>query len=332
MVMRNEDSAPAEGSGAPAPAHGGVAGSASVASGPASLRAERVAAAWEAKRRNAGVRPLTARAPAWLRLAADGRGFELIPDRVAVVRRIFAESGRGIGANAIARQLNDDSVPPFGKSSGWQESYVKKILANEAVTGVLQPHSCRGGRRRPEGPPIAGYYPAVIDADQFARTRESVRSRFVGGGGTRRKTFANLFAGLAFCSICGGPIRHFDKGGPRRQWLQCDNARRHAGCDNLSRWPYSALEDDIIALFREGDIACLPADLDPTATAGLPDDQRLTLREDLVRWLNLQIDRITFFPLDIAALVLAGRRDIRLVTLRSSPTRGEPGRNIFCAL
>ena len=56
-------------------------------------KSQRLSAAWQNKRNNAGDgKKLTARCPSWLRLSADRRSFAVIPDRAAIVRRIFDEA------------------------------------------------------------------------------------------------------------------------------------------------------------------------------------------------------------------------------------------------
>ena len=87
----------------------------------------RLLKAWENKRRAVSDRKLTGRCPAWLKLDPDKTKFEPIPEKVELVRRILRESAAGIGAYSIARRLNEEGVPTFGKSRGWQISYVLKI-------------------------------------------------------------------------------------------------------------------------------------------------------------------------------------------------------------
>lgn len=86
-------------------------------------KSQRVGQAWQNKRNTASTRRLTRTCPQWLRPQAGDAGFEPIPERVEIVQRIFNESAGGLGAYTIARRLNRDLVPPFGRSAGWQHSY-----------------------------------------------------------------------------------------------------------------------------------------------------------------------------------------------------------------
>src|SRR5215831_10992444 len=94
----------------------------------------RVGAAWKQKRKKAAEgQPMTARCPAWLRLSPDRRSYELIPERVEIVRQIFADSAAGLGMYSIAARLNRAGVPAFVGKNGWHRSYLAKTLENRAV-------------------------------------------------------------------------------------------------------------------------------------------------------------------------------------------------------
>lgn len=172
------------------------------------IKHERGTDNWKRKR-DAAVQgeAMTARAPAWLRvIKRDGkRRFEVIDGRAQVVRRIFEMALSGKGKVAIARILNSEKVPPFGRSKiGWQDSYIKKILTNEAVIGRFQPHrkSRKDVRRTPVGDPIDDYFPAVVEESMFAAVqRKRPQTTFAAG-----RRFANLWSGIARCHECGSAM------------------------------------------------------------------------------------------------------------------------------
>src|SRR5262245_32600560 len=93
-------------------------------------KAQRLRAVWAAKRAAIADRPMTARCPGWLTLEpTPPRRFQVIEDRAEIVRRIFRDTLAGIGQDSIARRLNREGVPPFGRSRYWQRSYIKKVLS-----------------------------------------------------------------------------------------------------------------------------------------------------------------------------------------------------------
>lgn len=178
-------------------------------------KAERVSAAWDQKRlRAVEGEAMTARCVAWCRAAGTGRErrYELIPERAAVVRRVFQETVDGMGRRVVVRRLNAEAVPTWGRSGGWQDSYIAKMLQNRAVMGFGQPHHRTVEGRVPLGEEVAGYYPEAIPPDLFHRAN-AARVQRRGKGGPQGEGVANLFGGLARCR-CGATMVHVNKGAP----------------------------------------------------------------------------------------------------------------------
>lgn len=250
-------------------------------------RARRLGAAWESKRQRAAAHGdiLTARTPAWLRAERTTGGFTVIEAHAATIRNIFALAEAGRGKTAIAAQLDAAGIPSFG-GRGWQPSYIQKLLDNAAVIGRFQPmrrhtepHS--GKRvRLPAGPPIDGYFPAIITAEQFARVRELRRQRRTAPGRPARSA-ANLLAGLAICGACGSPLRYVNKGRPPKGRVQlvCAGAQRHDDTCNAPPVAYAVTQTAILDALDSAEInlATLPgvdsvrADALATALAGWRD-------------------------------------------------------------
>lgn len=218
----------------------------------------RVGAAWKNKRAQASQgQPMTARCPAWLRLAPDRRSYELIPERVEIVRQIFEDTANGIGMFSVATRLNKAGVPAFVGQNGWHQSYVAKTLGNRAVLGEFQPHIKVDGKRIPEGESVAGYFPAIVSEDLFFRAQYAKSSRRPGGAGAGRKGtgYTNLFTGLASCAYCKSRIVFENKGEGTRggTYLVCDSAQRSLGCE-ATRWRYKDFEASFLAFVQEVDL------------------------------------------------------------------------------
>ncbi|MEM8819800.1 MAG: recombinase family protein [Pseudomonadota bacterium] len=216
-------------------------------------KARRLKAAWAGKREKATTRPLTQRAPGWLRLDKEAGVFHVIPERAEVVRRIFEMALKGAGQHAIARQLNAEGVPCFGRGAFWHRSYIHKTLDNPAVVGTFVPHTLEfvdGKRQRKPQEPVEGYYPAIVDEDSFRRVqaqRLDTRGPVVRQGA---KGVTSLFAGgLARCPDCGASMTRVMKGDVKRAGkpkLVCSGARAKAGCSYRS----VPLEDVELAMVR----------------------------------------------------------------------------------
>ncbi len=216
----------------------------------------RVGAAWKNKRVKASTGlPMTARCPAWLKLSADRLSYELIPERVEIVREIFADSIAGMGTYATAARLNRAGVPAFEGGKGWHRSYVAKILQNRAVLGEFQPHVKMDGKRVPDGDPISGYYPTIVTDEMFHQVKYARSQRRVGGAGRKGPGFTNLFSGLAHCAYCGSSIAFENKGNGKRggTYLVCGDAQRGRGCIG-TRWRYTDFEGSFLAFVQELDL------------------------------------------------------------------------------
>ncbi len=207
------------------------------------MKSFRLMNAWVAKREkatNIGVK-LTAKAPAWLRLNESRTGFEIIPERQAVVRQIFQMKLAGKGANLIAKELNrtpniwkPSKKDKRKKNEGWRGSYIRKILTNPAVYGgPFQPHKLtiitgndghKKKARIPAAEPIENYYPPVVSKSVFFQV-QALFERNRGTGGEADKA-RNLFQGLVKCGYCGGPMHFINKGPKRGGYLYCDRTRR----------------------------------------------------------------------------------------------------------
>jgi DNA invertase Pin-like site-specific DNA recombinase len=90
-------------------------------------KSDRLSQSWANKRAHAKQRKMTAMCPAWLRLSSDKTKFEVIEDRAAIVRSIFADSANGIGNYKITARLNQRGIPPFTKVTNSGRAYKNPI-------------------------------------------------------------------------------------------------------------------------------------------------------------------------------------------------------------
>ena len=209
-------------------------------------------------------RPCTKVCPAWLRVSADGSHFEPIPERVEIVRQIFAWTVLGDGAPNISTRLNKMQAPLFTKSGQgikivkervakfWSQEFVGNIVNNRSVLGEYQPYIQRVSTNRKRvlnGEPITGYYPAIIDIDTFNAAHEQrTKNKTIGGGGKKGKV-SNLFMGLAFCAACSGKMCFVGHGDSRKrhEYLYCHSAMRDGGCTAKGGIPYYMLERTVLS-------------------------------------------------------------------------------------
>lgn len=166
---------------------------------------------WERRRRRATENgaTLTRKIPTWLRVGPDGK-----PDRdeakAAVVSNIFDLAAKGYGFLGIAKKLNAEKVPVFGRGRFWRDSVVEKVLKSRAVLGEYQPRKLVGGKRVVAGAVLQNYFPAVVTVAQWQDAHRAISSRRLARGRISRKV-SNLFTHLAHQG--GEPLAYGEKDG-----------------------------------------------------------------------------------------------------------------------
>lgn len=228
------------------------------------IKSERLYAVWKQKKRDAQEGVKTGqRLPLWLKYNSDKTAIEMIEDRVELVRLIFELSRDGWGAYSICRKLNEAGIGTWTPSTRfWQESYIKKLLANRAVLGEYQPHrkeEQNGKMRRvPDGEVIRDYYPPILTRHLFAKVRQSIETRRLSGKGRKGATLTNLFSGILKCGNCGSGIRFINKGVPPKggKYLKCSAADLKGGCSTKAL-QYELLEECLLSAIEDLDIEFL---------------------------------------------------------------------------
>jgi DNA invertase Pin-like site-specific DNA recombinase len=208
--------------------------------------------------------PGTRMTPGWIRVPAtpDAKGrmthgkAELIPERARIVRRIFTEYLAGRGKELIAKGLNADTVPTWGvgkrRPARWRHTYISKVLRTRTVLGEYQPHTAdrSSGKtvRTPDGMPIPGFYPAVVDGDTFNRVQALLAAnRPVRGAKlhTSRGEIKHVLATLARCPLCDSAMLRENKGRGEAKYV-CTKSTDGAGC-NGHRVPVKQVEEALVA-------------------------------------------------------------------------------------
>jgi DNA invertase Pin-like site-specific DNA recombinase len=256
------------------------------------MKSDRVGKAWANKRKNAAQKVLTRKLPSWVRFV-EGK-LLLVPEKAQVVRRIFALAGSGLGVMSIAKTLNEEGVPVLGRTTFkgrpvvWSESIVYGILTSRATIGEYQPGKVSGGKRVRVGEPVRGYYPPIIDADEFDAVQALLKTRSKVGRG-RRGRHVNLFAGLLRDARTGGSLtaKHLKS---RSAALIPVGAKVGRG-DPWASYPLVAFEKEVLASLVEVKLE----DVQPGEEKGVSKIERLAGRlaelEGLVKKWRAKMDR-----------------------------------------
>jgi DNA invertase Pin-like site-specific DNA recombinase len=273
------------------------------------IKSERLRDAWSEKRRQAVLdkRPITRACPEWLRVVGDTPAdyrFELIAERVEVVQRIFRLAGEGYSICAIACALNKEGVPTFGRtkkgvlaasrpSRHWTRPYLAKVLSGREALGEFQPYRREGGRRVPDGKPIAGYYPAVVTETAWEVTqagRQWRRSKKGSAGAAGRPgRVLDLFRGLLHEAVGGGRIHV--RPVPKNNYLTLIPYGSEVGDPTVrrTRFPAPVFEREVLARLREIDPRSILPKGDDTADKVLTLTRNLTGVESRIAAIQAQL-------------------------------------------
>jgi DNA invertase Pin-like site-specific DNA recombinase len=227
-------------------------------------KSERVGAAWIQRRKKARERNgvLTRRLPAWVE--ERGGKLVLIPERAAVVRRIFEMASTGHGLYAIMTRLNEEGVKPFGPSGHWSISYLHLILKDRRALGELQP--MRGSE--PDGPVLRSYFPAVVDEATWLRARAGAAERHKKPG--KVSANVNVFQGLVRGARNGVSYTVGMETGRGRPYRTLRSTAPRSGRGHAESFPLDTFERAILSCLHEiNPHEILNGDQGPDATTGL---------------------------------------------------------------
>ncbi len=194
------------------------------------MKAKRVKAAWESKAESGKI--MTAMGPAWLKLNDDRTEWIVLPEKVALVHKVFEFALEGHGGPTIARKLNDLGVPVMQSAKMWEVGVIMAMLRNQAVIGRLD-------RKKANADPIDDYYPPILSKDKFYKVQEMITNRRKFGAGQKGTNVANLFSGLIRCE-CGNRIRYVSGAKPHL-YVRCLSAYSNQGCE-APPFPYGKIE------------------------------------------------------------------------------------------
>jgi DNA invertase Pin-like site-specific DNA recombinase len=213
-------------------------------------KAERSGDNWKRIRSGEKKRVGTKCVPGWIGISSDGERYELIPERVRVVREIFELTVAGWGKDRIAKKLRDDKVECWGirlkKATRWRDSYVAKILANPAVIGQFQWHKSptydsKTGKkvREPIGEPQNNFFPAAIKHSLWAAVQK-IRASRASRPGRVGTEVRNLFTGLVYCGHTGDTMCFSNK--TPHYYIKSSALKAPKGV-RLKPWIYEDFED-----------------------------------------------------------------------------------------
>jgi DNA invertase Pin-like site-specific DNA recombinase len=260
------------------------------------LKADRVADSWKRRRERAREQGklVTGRLPAWLEKSGDG--VRLVPQRAAVVRRIFQMAAAGYGHTRIVQTLDKEEVPAFGKkvitkgrsrsqfSGVWTRPYIRLVLNDRRALGEAQFYKIDG---TPDGPPVPSYYPAVVSEDEFllARAGQDGRDNWKGRHlGSRQGKYVNVFKSLLRHARDGEGFHLHNKGTRAKPELLLLSAKGISGRGRCYTFPYPIFEEAILDWLEELDPRdILPKEKEAPSKAEVLRARLANVRQDIAR-------------------------------------------------
>jgi DNA invertase Pin-like site-specific DNA recombinase len=217
-------------------------------------KSERVRRAWNEKRKKAILegKPLTKICPSWLYLEKDE--YKPIKERALIIKRIFKLSMSGMGKRSIAKFLNSEKIDTWGnginksrKANGWHDSYIQKIIRNDAVIGRYHVHTIDPvtGKRVATGEVIENYFPKIISELDWNRLQ--LKAKIPSGQKGKNNIISNLFTGIVYDGYTGAKMRFVNKGGKRGcgKYLSSDISRIDPKTKSQN-WTYHHFESAIL--------------------------------------------------------------------------------------
>lgn len=208
----------------------------------------------------------------------EGKAF-IIPDRAAVVRRIFEMSAAGESFLSIQNALNHESVPAPGKhrlgtDNLWHRTVISRMIRNTAYKGEYY-----WGHPKRFLIPI----PAIVSEELWTKAQKRKRGRAPSSG------FA--LVGHLRCGVCGRRMQAKSDKRPRKEWqgYRCCSDSLPTGHCGMKYLPRHPLEEKAEQTLRE--TLSNPAEIRAMLSAAAPTDTRhaeelSAIRAEDARWLE----------------------------------------------
>jgi DNA invertase Pin-like site-specific DNA recombinase len=125
-----------------------------------------------------------------------------IPERAAVVKRVFALTAGGMSSSRIARLFNKEQIPTWRpKTKMWLSCRVRGLIRGTAALGTLTPTD--KAKKMGTKYALVGYYPTLISEELAAEARASLVANRSGVG--------RVAQGIRPINILRGLLFHRDK-------------------------------------------------------------------------------------------------------------------------
>ena len=152
--------------------------------------------------------------PAWLE-SKHGK-YVVIPEKAAVIRKIFAWYLAGYGTVTVTQKLTEHGIANIarvrqGRTDRWSSTYVQRILKSRELIGYYTKVS----------PEVPHFYPAVVSESDFYAVQAKLKERYTYKG--QRNHTPHPFSHILKCALCGEGIVKASSNGYK--YLECQGSR-----------------------------------------------------------------------------------------------------------
>jgi site-specific DNA recombinase len=120
----------------------------------------------------------------------------VVPDKAAVVRRIFTDYVNGVSMKPLARALNAEGVPTATGKGKWGQGAISRVLEAVVYMGKIE---------LDDGTLIDGKHEAIVSEDLWRRAETVRKARNQRGGGRNADGAHLLVRGTLRC-VCGAAM------------------------------------------------------------------------------------------------------------------------------
>ena len=140
--------------------------------------------------------------PLWCKVVKDEFGEVVvpIPERAAIVKRIFEMAAGGFRCSEIARTLNSENIMAWGKKrKHWISFAIREMLQSDTPMGILAPRARSNRQKRDYR--FENYYPQVVSPELASDARAVLKLNRKGSSG-------RTASGLLPVNFLRGKLRH----------------------------------------------------------------------------------------------------------------------------
>lgn len=184
------------------------------------------------------------------------RKFTMVPEEAEVVKRIFAMYIGGMGANAIAKRLDEEGIKPL-EAEHWNTGTIMRMIGDRCYVGdlILQKtyrENYMTKIKRTNNGELDKYYvendhEPIIDVETFEKAQEVKRKRYEKFKPRDNSKIRYPLSGMIVCGECGSRFGH-KVTAYRNSWICRTYDRKGKEACHSKKVPEYAMDEAVEAI------------------------------------------------------------------------------------